>query len=424
MKSLIKNKNHKKLREQADNWLRLAEKVYHFRKDVISAEDIVELQETSLTLNTALKKKGHEDWGKVRLASEELEKVLKRVGGFFYPHNFWAENAEMFIVAAIVALAIRTFFLQPFKIPTNSMFPTYNGMTHEVYEAGDEPGWLGKVLTTIAWGSVRRQMVAPVDGEILIPAHAYPGYFDRVPGRKWLVLPTTVHEYSFLVGKEKASFKVPQEFSPNEVFKDAFFPDEEGDWNQMVARFRAQGRLIPDSRGYLFVRTGKTVMRGETALSFAIHTGDALFVDRMSYHFIRPDVGDAIVFKTEYIPATADNKYYIKRLVGEPGDELQVKAPKLYRNGELITGAKAFEKNANQEGDYSGYSFWDPYRKMRYLSRNEDFVTIPPDSFFAMGDNSPYSSDSRFWGFNPKKEMVGRAIFIYYPFTTRWGLAK
>ena len=279
-------------------------------------------------------------------------------------------------------------------------------------------------MITLAWGSVRRHLEASVDGEILIPARAYPGYFERVPGRKWLVIPTTVHQYSILVGQEKMSFKVPAEFSPNGVFKDAFFPDEEGDWNQMVAKFRMQGRLISDSRGHLFVRTGKTVDRGETALSFAIHTGDALFVDRMSYHFLRPDTGDAIVFKTKNIPATGDNKYYIKRLAGEPGDELQVKAPALYRNGELITGSKAFQKNANQEDDYSGYSFYDPYRRMRYLTGNEDYVTIPPDSFFAMGDNSPYSYDSRFWGFVPKEEMVGRAIFIYYPLTTRWGLTK
>ncbi|MCZ6671841.1 MAG: signal peptidase I, partial [Verrucomicrobia bacterium] len=408
MKSLIKNKNHKKLREKAENWLRLAEKVYHYRKDVIAKDDMKELHESSSTLNKALEEKGNEDWGKVRLASEELEAVLTRVGGFFYPQNFWAENSEMFLVAAIVALAIRTFFLQPFKIPTNSMYPSYNGMTHEVYEPGEGPGGLAKIFTFLAWGSLRREVIAKDSGEVLIPIDRFQDYFKKVPGRKWLVLPTTVHEYGFQVGEEKVSFKVPAEFSPYEVFKDAFFPDEEGDWGDMISRFRSQGRLVSDGRT-AFVRTGKKVNKGDTALSFAIHTGDALFVDRMSYHFIRPDVGDGIVFRTENIPATGDDKYYIKRLVGVPGDELQVKAPALYRNGELITGADAFAKNATQEGEYSGYSFRNN-SSMRYLRTPSDKVTIPEDSFFAMGDNSPHSSDSRYWGFVPKKEMVGRAI--------------
>ena len=419
MKSLLKKNNHKKLREKAENWLRLAEKVYHFRRDVIAEKDMAELHETSSVLNKALKDKGNEDWGKVRLASEELEKVLKRVGGYFYPQSFWAENAEMFLVAAIVALAIRTFFLQPFKIPTNSMYPTYNGMTHEVFEPGDQPGALGKIATFLAWGTIRRDVIAPASGEVLLPVQDY----QKVPGRKWLVFPTTLNQFTLYIGDQPVTFKVPGEFNPQDAFKDAFFPEVEGNWNDLIPSIQHQrGRIIP-VKGKPYLRTGKKVEQGDTALSFAIHTGDALFVDRMSYHFIRPDTGDAIVFKTENIPATGDSKYYIKRLVGEPGDKLRVDSPKLYKNGELITGAKAFRKNAEQEGEYPGYSYRNS-SGMRYLRTPNDTVTIPEDSFFAMGDNSPYSSDSRYWGFVPKEEMVGRAIFIYYPFTRRWGLAQ
>jgi signal peptidase I len=415
----MRKNNHKKLREQAENWLRLAEKIYHFRKDLIDESDMKELHETSSVLNNALKKKGEEDWGKVRLASEELEKVLKRVGGYFYPQNFWAENAEMFLVAAIVALAIRTFFLQPFKIPTNSMYPSYNGMTHEVYDESDAPGGLGKISTFLAWGSIRREIAAPASGEILLPIND----FEKVPGRKWIVLPTTLNQYSLVVGNTEVIFKVPGEFHPQDVFMDAFFPDQEGDWNDLVRELRYQRERVVMYKGSAYLRTGKTVEKGENVLSFAIHTGDALFVDRISYHFVRPDVGDAIVFKTGNIPLVGDDKYYIKRLVGVPGDVLQVKAPELYRNGELITGTDAFANNAKQVDNYSGYSYRNS-SAMRYLSNPTETVTIPDDSFFAMGDNSPHSSDSRYWGFVPKEEMVGRAMFIYYPFTHRWGLAN
>lgn len=419
MNAFLKKKNHKKLREQAENWLRLAEKIYHFRKDIISEEDMKDLHDSSTTLNQAIKKKGQEDWGKVRLASEELEAVLKRpdVGGYFYPQSIWAEYAEMFLVAAIVALAIRTFFLQPFKIPTNSMYPTYNGMTHEVYSEESSPSGLGDVFRFLSWGTVRRDIVAPASGEVLIPIQSY----DKVPGRKFFLFPTVLNEFSVRVGDSETTFNVPGEFFPFEAFKDAFFPDENGEWADVVRDPKNQSK-ITRIRGELFLRTGKIVNQGDTVLSFAIHTGDALFVDRISYHFFRPDVGEAIVFKTENIPTIPKpDKYYIKRLVGVPGDELRLSAPELYRNGEPIEGAGAFSKNAEQEGNYPGYT---NVRNWKHLTTTQDTLLIPEDSYFALGDNSPHSSDSRYWGFVPKREMVGKAMFIYYPFTHRWGLAK
>ena len=59
--------------------------------------------------------------------------MLRRTGGAIYPKSSLVENVEFFLVAAIVILGIRTYFLQPFKIPTNSMWPTYNGMTPEAF---------------------------------------------------------------------------------------------------------------------------------------------------------------------------------------------------------------------------------------------------------------------------------------------------
>ena len=94
------------------------------------------------------------------------------------------------------------------------------------------------------------------------------------------------------------------------------------------------------------------------------------------------------------------------------GDEGQ-----LYRNGRPITGAAAFGKNSRKDGLYPGYT----------ASGLLDFgqvVHVPAQSYFAMGDNSPKSKDSRYWGFVPEKEVVGRPIFIYYPLTSRWGPAK
>lgn len=425
MFSIFQKKIHKNLRKRTENWLRLAEKIYHYRRDELSDGELRELKETSVNLHRALSKKGEVDWGKVRLASEQLENVLKQVGGSFYPQNFWAENAEMFLVASIVALAIRTFFLQPFKIPTNSMYPTYNGVTHEVMASGEDQGYGSKFFRFLVWGGVRRDVVAPNSGELIIPLAGRSERLvgQRVPGRKWLIFPTTNVRYHLIVGGEPVNFTGPADFNPAGLYREAFFPDFQGDWSELIGRMNKEGKIQYEGRYGWHLKTGKTYKSGDMVMSFDILTGDALFVDRMSYHFVRPEVGEAIVFKTEHIPATNDDKYYIKRLVGAPGDELQVKAPALYRNGALITGAGAFQKNATREGKYSGYSY-KRLSSRHYLNHPEATVTIPEDKFFAMGDNSPHSSDSRYWGFVPKEEMVGKAIFIYYPFSRRWGLAR
>jgi signal peptidase I len=152
-------------------------------------------------------------------------------------------------------------------------------------------------------------------------------------------------------------------------------------------------------------------------LRFDILTGDQLFVDRMSYHFVRPKVGQGFVFRTGQIPGIGQDQYYIKRLVGVPGDTLEIKNYTLFRNGEPITGSSAFDKNARRADNYVGY------RNERDLSAGQ-VMTVPADSFAALGDNSANSEDSRFWGYIPAREAIGRPLFIYYPFTSRWGPAR
>ncbi len=98
----------------------------------------------------------------------------------------------------------------------------------------------------------------------------------------------------------------------------------------------------------------------------------------------------------------------------------------LYRNGAPITGAAAFEDNAHQVGEYPGYTNGNPgdgLNNSRYLAPGDTF-TVPTGYYFAMGDNSPTSYDSRYWGPVPAPNIVGRAIFIIYPFSPRWGVAK
>jgi signal peptidase I len=106
-----------------------------------------------------------------------------------------------------------------------------------------------------------------------------------------------------------------------------------------------------------------------------------------------------------------------------PGDVLEVREPLLFRNGKPITGAEAFNLNATRTGLYRGYVNASPLNGGNYLAKG-DTVPVPAKGYFAMGDNSRDSQDSRYWGFVPDKDVVGRPIFIYYPFTKRWGPAR
>ena len=426
-----------KTRADAENWLELAEKVWDFRRDLLLERDAAEL--LSRTEELRMRYKGHAEAAKLKQAIAALEPVLKRTGGAIYPKTALVENVEFFLVAAIVIIGVRTYFMQPFKIPTNSMWPSYYGMTPEVYtNRADEPGALAVAARTVLYGAWAHRLEAPGDGEILIPIgneDANRGYVHNsvVPGRSWLVFPTQLKEYTLLVDDRPVKARVPLDFDFDWVIGDAFFPtgrpyNRAGFGEQLqalIAAGQTEERVV-DGERVRCVRTGRKVRTGDRVLAFDEITGDQLFVDRVSYHFVQPKVGQGFVFFTGNIPGIRSvygEQYYIKRLVGVPGDTLQIKSPVLWRNGAPITGAPAFAKNAQRLDLYRGYvHVADP--RAQYLLSDEDTITVPQDSFFAMGDNSNNSFDGRYWGFVPGKEVIGRPLFIYFPFSKRWGPSR
>lgn len=413
------------MRENARNWLELADKVYHYRRDVLTDTQVAELQSHTEGLRALVKDRAGAE--KLKLAIERLEEVLRRMGGAIYPKSALVENVEFFLVAAIVILGIRTYFVQPFKIPTNSMWPTYNGMTPEVWNSPQEaPGPLAKVVRFALFGAQRKEVEAPASGEVLIPIDTTARIpFRTVPGRNWLVFPTTLKEYTLFVDRQPVTLRVPADFDFEWAVRDAFFasatPTREPGWVDL-ARIANGGQKLARLEGVNVpvLRTGKEVRRGEPVISFDIVTGDQLFVDRLSYHFIRPSVGSGFVFRTKNIEGifrAYGDQYYIKRLVGTPGDELEVKNFGLFRNGTPITGSMAFESNAQREDQYVGY------RQLGLLAPGQR-VRVPEDHYFALGDNSANSADGREWGFVPAKDVVGRPMVVYYPFTRHWGPAR
>ena len=158
----------KKMRDNASNWLELASKVWNYRRDRLNARESDELVSRTKELNQLLKNRA--DAAKLKLGIESLEGVLMRTGGAIYPKTSLVENVEFFLVAAIVILGIRTYFVQPFKIPTNSMWPTYYGMTSESFPPGSRaPNYAERAFRFIAYGAEGYSAVAPRDGEVSVP---------------------------------------------------------------------------------------------------------------------------------------------------------------------------------------------------------------------------------------------------------------
>jgi signal peptidase I len=162
--------------------------------------------------------------------------------------------------------------------------------------------------------------------------------------------------------------------------------------------------------------------------------GDHVFVNReqfapkTSWMPILPyrDIkrGDIVVFLSPAEPGL----YVVKRIIGIPGDRIHLIDGVVYRNGEKLRESYVMHK---------GPIAYDPYRDnfpavppsetynvspewqllMRTHIEGQDIV-VPKDSYFGMGDNRDVSLDSRYWGFIPKENVIGRPMFIYWSFNT------
>ena len=116
--------------------------------------------------------------------------------------------------------------------------------------------------------------------------------------------------------------------------------------------------------------------------------------------FSKPKQGDVIVFKAPTDP----EKDYIKRVIGTPDDIATIKDGNVYVNGKILDESKYLKPSVRTYGG-------------SFLKENEP-VTVSPDSYFVLGDNRSGSSDSREWGFVPLKSVIGESFFVYWPLNT------
>jgi signal peptidase I len=163
--------------------------------------------------------------------------------------------------------------------------------------------------------------------------------------------------------------------------------------------------------------------------------GDHVFVNREQFaapaHWLGPllphrDVrrNDIVVF----LSPEEQGLFVVKRIIGIPGDRIHLRDGVVYRNGEKLDEPYIQHK----VGDYNPYRDNFPalppsemygvhnenwQREFRSYVEGDDIV-VPPNSYFAMGDNRDVSYDSRYWGFIPRANIIGRPMFIYWSFIT------
>ena len=122
--------------------------------------------------------------------------------------------------------------------------------------------------------------------------------------------------------------------------------------------------------------------------------------------------GNIVVFKYPEEP----DRDFIKRVIGLPGDTVELKGKTVYINGKPLEEPYVRYLFPDDLPSGVGLSGTDPRRKFGP-------VTVPPDMFFMMGDNRDNSEDSRFWGFMPRSYIKGKALFVYFSFGDANGLS-
>ena len=133
-----------------------------------------------------------------------------------------------------------------------------------------------------------------------------------------------------------------------------------------------------------------TVVKG-ASMEDTLFNRERLICNKIVYRLSEPERGDIIIFK----PPIDQNHNYIKRVIAIEGDKVKILDGQVYLNGKALSE------------DYIEH----------YSHETMPEIKVPEDAYFVLGDNRANSSDSRFWGFVPRENIIGKASLIFWPIT-------
>jgi signal peptidase I len=362
--------------KDAKHYLHGAKKFLAYKRDILPEPQVAEITSRIGELHEAMRARNRE-------AVSRITQALDTTIGRCLPmpkHAGLRENVEVFLVAIVVAAGVKAFLIQPFRIPTGSMQPTLNGIVGVPTDTSP-PNVAVRAFEFIVRGRHSFDLRAKEsDVVVSLEEHTYLNFFTFT---------------DIICRRQRYTLFVPRD--------------------PLMRSFR----VVP-GREYA---AGEVIARGH------MDTGDQVFVDKVTYNFAKPRLGQVFVFKTtdiHEIEAGLDprmgSQHYIKRLAGTPGSILRIAPPTLLIDGKIPT-LPVFQRVMSLKDGYAGYSNGGrggpPFR---YLGSPEATFTVPARSYFALGDNSYHSRDSRDWGIVPERNVAGRGFFVYWPFSKRWGL--
>ncbi len=378
-KAVVRWWRWRRLRKAAREALHHARHTRAMWEDIARAEELGAVRAAEERTATALR--AH-DAAAVDRALSDLDQALRRLA----PPRPWhraREFVEIAAVAGAVAMALRCYFIQPFRIPTGSMMPTLCGV-----QIRDQVGrrwydwppvsWLGWALFGEGYVEVRAR------------CNGYVGFSQRSPDDDYDLIPV---------------FERP--------------PSRGGMPGSTPVLHRARVNLprrVPE---------GSFVTEGDVLASGRVKIGDHVFVDKIRYNFRKPRRGDIIVFDVSRVDfPNLRGDFYIKRLAGLPNEHISIRPPHLVVNGRPVESPYPFHRLVH-DPSYHGYELASgPSPRRPKLASPEDVLELGPDEYLPLGDNTRSSLDGRYFGPVKAADLVGPAFTVYWPLSRRWGWVR
>lgn len=414
-----------KWKKEAKQLDKAAKKFINYKRDLLKDQQIEEIESRRKDLRQTCKEGDHK---KYLEASKQLQATCENALPRQKPQGWFEENLEVIFVAIVIALGLRAYVVQPFRIPTGSMQPTLNGIIATSVENADEfPGFAQRQLERVSHGRTYVNIVLDEDKRLRknnpIEEKNVFHFFTRTyihfedgskvtfPGPRVALLGRQAMGFSRICGYPTSDMTEAEQLQFNLDLQNT-------DVSKMSFETRKNGKT-PITRPYL--KAGTVIARGY------IDSGDLILVDKMSYHFRRPSRGEVFVFDTRNIQKIQSEpnagSHYIKRLAGVPGDKLQIRGTDLYIDDQKATEPGFIKVMSNKDG-YQGYDPSGDLANLRTMTARKS--PIPGmNEYIALGDNSRNSSDSRAWGKVKEFNVIGPASFSLWPFMSgHWGKIK